>query len=635
MKTSAPAVSILPQQLTGRLYVVDQAIAAADDDGPGSPERPFRTIAPAAARAVAGDTVLVHEGVYRECIAPANSGTAARPLVFRAAPGHRVIVTGSEVFKPTWEAVPGNTRVFTAPLDVAAFGGFNPFARQIRPSRGGGRQGMLILDGKPLREVLTFQALLKEPGTWLTANGMDLVLHLPEGLDDPAKGQFEISVRRRCFAPVRRGMNWIHVIGFVFEHAANDVSLPQVGALSCRSGREWLIQDNIIRYNKTLGIDCGDEGGVSMLPDDTHRDDRYEIGGMRGPWPEPRKISGGHRIVGNHVYGNGQCGIAGLNSDATVCIGNLVEGNAHDIPGFESAGIKFHGLLSGRVEGNVVRDNGAFGIWLDCGNMGSRVTGNVVSRNNAAGIFLEVSDGPTRVDNNIVFANAGDGIYMHDNSEATIDHNLVFDNQHFGIYAHIVTDREMANYSYATGRVVAQQCGCWGHRLFDNLLIRNHAGEISLPAPSSRVYGNTSDANILTAAQGREVLFVVNIKNGEKHNADQAMSAMQQTFEKTGDPGLAATAIHVFQDKGTALSLKQWQALNGMDRNSLAIPAIAMPLVTGDAVRLTLPSDFVWPKPVLAAPTVAPLPPADTLGVIERLSGGEANLPLVPTKMLP
>ena len=51
-----------------------------NDNACGSKEQPFLTISRAAEVAVAGDTVTVHAGVYREWVSPANGGReAVRP----------------------------------------------------------------------------------------------------------------------------------------------------------------------------------------------------------------------------------------------------------------------------------------------------------------------------------------------------------------------------------------------------------------------------------------------------------------------------------------------------------------------------------------------------------------------------
>ena len=56
------ATAVTPRA-EARTWVVAAAHAQADDAGPGTEERPFRTIAPAALAAQPGDTILVHPGV--------------------------------------------------------------------------------------------------------------------------------------------------------------------------------------------------------------------------------------------------------------------------------------------------------------------------------------------------------------------------------------------------------------------------------------------------------------------------------------------------------------------------------------------------------------------------------------------
>ncbi len=75
------------------LYV-DQANTSCSDSGVGSASQPFCTIGAAAARATAGQTVVVASGTYRENVTPANSGTSGAAIVFMAAAGASVTVTG-------------------------------------------------------------------------------------------------------------------------------------------------------------------------------------------------------------------------------------------------------------------------------------------------------------------------------------------------------------------------------------------------------------------------------------------------------------------------------------------------------------------------------------------------------------
>ena len=67
-----------------------------NDQQQGTAEEPLRTISRAAAQAMAGDTVIVHAGVYREWVNPANGGTAEHRIVYRSAGDGEVVITGAE-----------------------------------------------------------------------------------------------------------------------------------------------------------------------------------------------------------------------------------------------------------------------------------------------------------------------------------------------------------------------------------------------------------------------------------------------------------------------------------------------------------------------------------------------------------
>ena len=94
---------------------------------------PLRTLGSAAARLKPGDVCLIHAGVYRETLAPPADGTADAPLMFRAAPGEAVTLSGLDPVTG-WERV--DSRTFRASLawDMGA-------ANQV------------FRDGKPLTEA--------------------------------------------------------------------------------------------------------------------------------------------------------------------------------------------------------------------------------------------------------------------------------------------------------------------------------------------------------------------------------------------------------------------------------------------------------------------------------------------------
>ena len=69
---------------------------AGDDGGPGTVDRPFRTIQRGANRLEPSDTCYVREGVYRESVTLENSGIKGQPVRLRAYPGERPVLDGTE-----------------------------------------------------------------------------------------------------------------------------------------------------------------------------------------------------------------------------------------------------------------------------------------------------------------------------------------------------------------------------------------------------------------------------------------------------------------------------------------------------------------------------------------------------------
>ncbi|MBR6729322.1 MAG: hypothetical protein IKL80_04085, partial [Clostridia bacterium] len=103
-----------PTEGTGNTYHVAQT-ASASDDNLGSFSQPWRTLKKAAAEAEAGDTVIIHKGVYREVLAPQNDGTATNPIIFRAAENEKVVISAT---KPVSGFTTREDGLLTAPVPV-------------------------------------------------------------------------------------------------------------------------------------------------------------------------------------------------------------------------------------------------------------------------------------------------------------------------------------------------------------------------------------------------------------------------------------------------------------------------------------------------------------------------------------
>ncbi|NLX60587.1 MAG: hypothetical protein GXY74_16035 [Phycisphaerae bacterium] len=98
LKPGSPAIGAGPQGRTlgalpwPNVYYVDCRHPGADDEGFGYPGWPFRTVKAALDVVRAGETIVLRDGTYRECIAPQVDG-----IVLRAAEGEAVTVTGADL----------------------------------------------------------------------------------------------------------------------------------------------------------------------------------------------------------------------------------------------------------------------------------------------------------------------------------------------------------------------------------------------------------------------------------------------------------------------------------------------------------------------------------------------------------
>lgn len=429
-----------------KVYHVACENPAASDDNPGTAEKPFATIARAAAALLPGEKVVVHAGTYRECVRPARGGEAPNSMIaYEAAAGEEVHVRGSELWQPEFmpsegwsrRRMPDDLRIWMADLAPELFTGYNPFnATNMSPEfttfvrdwtkeeqqRMQLTRGMIFADGRPLKQVFRFRDLAEQDGTfWVEEPGLRIHLCLWEDAD-PTDATFEVTAREQIFAPAIRRLGYIRVSGFHFEHAADGVPVPQRAALSESRGHHWIIENNTVRWANSCGIDIGNETWHASNPSPDHP-------------------SGHHIIRRNHVSDCGICGIAGVTGvDHTLVEDNLIEriGGQNIERIWETAGLKFHVCRSALIRRNVFRHiHHAPGLWLDCSNANSRITRNVFTdiESLLGAIFIEVTHFTNLIDHNVfwdvrwdrelgVEAHLGPAINVDSGEKCVIAHNL-------------------------------------------------------------------------------------------------------------------------------------------------------------------------------------------------------------------
>lgn len=488
-----------------KTYYVDNGSSRADDAGPGDQGRPFRTIGRAAALLQPGERVVIASGTYRECVRPARGGASPTQMIsYEAAPGAKVVITGSEVLAGAWTQqtaaggrnAPGIT-IWRHDLSAALFpDAYNPFALpSIMPSWSWldtkvadmgpylRRRGLVFVDGKPLEPMEQLRELsqaelppvpdftqppvsvagmpprrrggpiMQEVGGaptarfWIDSDGTAIYVRLERGT--PADHLIEVTTRKAAFAPAQGGAGYIRVKGLTFQHVGNVYPFPQFGLVSLGGGDHWIIEDNTLEWANGAGLVIGSDG--------------YSDGA--------RQAGASHVIRRNTIRYCGICGLAGMGTSNTLVEDNLIEwcGWADAERGWEAAGAKFHRARNMMFRRNVVRHmRHANAVWWDVGNSNCRITGNVFADvvSVGAAVHIEMTTGQNQIDNNIIWdvrnaepgtpgqrGCAGSCIFDNASDKLIIAQNLIGRCDNAGIFAIVRPDR--ANSGTGTDNTVA------------------------------------------------------------------------------------------------------------------------------------------------------------------------------------
>ena len=406
---------------------------------PGTAAEPFETVNHAAQVADAGDTVVVHEGTYREWVRPARGGRSdSRRITYVAAEGEHVKITGAEPVTG-WEQEPDG--VWRAEVPNSLFGEWNPFSEELAgdwvvPDRTRPRThlGDVYLNGSGSYEVGSREALAtiterteivddwsgavvpvvnveQTRRAWYAEVGeRNTVIWANFDGANPNDELVEINVRRSVFYPTVHHRDYITVRGFELAQAACPWTPPtadQPGLIGPNWAKGWIIEDNEIHDAKCSAVSLGKEK-TSGHNYSNERGDKpgyqYQLESVFSA----RQIGwdaehiGSHIVRNNEIYECGQNGVVGH----LGCVFSTIENNhihhiAHkrEFYGYEIGGIKLHAALDVRIEGNRFHDC-SLGTWLDWETQGTRITRNVYF-DNARDLFIEVSHGPYIVDHNV------------------------------------------------------------------------------------------------------------------------------------------------------------------------------------------------------------------------------------------
>lgn len=409
------------------------------DGASGTAKQPFRTINHAAKIALPGDTVQVHDGIYREWVDPQNGGLNKRDrITYEAAPGEHPVIKGSEIVTD-WEKVDGT--VYKKVMPNSFFGDFNPYAEKLtgdwlqKPTEHDIHLGDIYVNGKSMFEATDMDGLYKAERreTWyahVLSTSTEYVLHPEDSIYqwravvdgenttiyanfqdiDPNQATIEINVRPTCFTPKRIGINYITVRGFEMAHAATQMSPPtaeQIGMINTNWSKGWIIEGNHLHDAKCNAVCLGKESSTgnnysSRFGKKSGHCYQFEsvFNGLRAGWS--KENIGSHLVRNNVIHDCGQTGIVGHMG----CAFSRIEHNhiynigiKHEFMCSEMAGIKFHAPIDVVIENNNIH-NCTLGTWLDWQVQGARITRNLYYQNDRD-FQIEVTHGPCTVDNNL------------------------------------------------------------------------------------------------------------------------------------------------------------------------------------------------------------------------------------------
>jgi alpha-L-arabinofuranosidase len=456
---------------------------AGNDQNPGTPAAPFRTIQHAADLAQPGDVITVRAGVYRERVSPPRGGESdMKRIVYQAAPGEKVAIKGSEVVK-NWVKVQDDVWKVTIPNTF--FGGFNPYGDLIHGDwfDARGRQhhtGAVYLNGDWLAEAAKLDDVLKTTTTmplWFgqVDNENTTIWAQIKGVN-PNEQVMEINVRQTVFYPEKPGINYITVRGFIMKHAATPWAPPtaeQIGLIGTHWSKGWIIENNVISHSVCSGIALGKYGDAWDNKSESAEGYIKTIErALQNGWN--KETVGSHIVRNNTISHCEQTGVVG----SLGCSFSIVTGNTiHDIhvrrlfTGAEMAGIKFHGAIDVEISRNHIYRT-CRGLWLDWMAQGTRVSGNLFHDNLDQDLFVEVNHGPFLVDNNIFLS--PESLLDRTSQGGAYIHNLFAGSMNIGSL-----DERMTPYHKAHSTEIAglHNNPCGDDRYYNNVFVQK--GDLS------------------------------------------------------------------------------------------------------------------------------------------------------------
>lgn len=404
---------------TPRTYTVDGANPACSNlaANPGTAANPLCTMAEGTRRAVAGDTVSVRPGAYREQVTQVQSGVTGFPITYKAtAPGVRVLGTQDLSDASKW--TPTATSAWSA--------AFTP----VSPTK------QVFVDGQRLSAAAGASSTTANSFFHDAAAGR---LFVDAGGPNPALGhQIEAGAQTHGFK--LWNLHDVVVDGFEIWGQNGD-------GVSVQAAPNVVVRNSSISMVGIYGVELL---GTTSTTVEANKVDRAASVGIK------MTNSSASTVRGNTSHDNGSHGIGMLGSTGNLLMGNTLYANLFPAQRIANGIDLNFGSSDNIVQGNIAFGNQDSGFEAYNGSHRNLIARNVSYRNGDHG-FDTLGSTQTRYVSNTAYANFNDGFSIEGNSTGTtgVD-NVAVDNglttNEFDLYvATSATDNSTTGFSFDYG----------------------------------------------------------------------------------------------------------------------------------------------------------------------------------------
>src|SRR6266536_1723447 len=420
------------------LYV-DRNNPSCSDTGPGTSTQPFCTIKPAASQATAGQTVQVASGTYPELVTVSNSGAPGSPIVFSAAPGASVTVSGqANGFK-----LAGKSYVTIQGFTVANTSSYGFYVSSSSSN--------VIVSGNTVSNIAS-NGIYVNTLSNVTVSGNTVSNTTSYGIYNRSSSNVTISGNTVSGTQSHA----IYVSPSSSNVTVNDNQVSGITGYGfwANSSSGVTVSGNTISNTSNYGLHVDTSSNVTVSGNDVSFAGQRAVDlikyGIKLTDTTNSLVSGnvshdnsndgifldatttGVRVAGNEAFGNARGYSRAAPGIDVRGYNNTVDRNiSHDN---EDSGFQFYtGSHDNLVVDNLSYGNGDHGI-DDLGSTNQRIISNTVYDNVAAGINVEGSSTGATIENNIAVDNGINSPRTSGNirvdststTGTTVNYNLVF-----------------------------------------------------------------------------------------------------------------------------------------------------------------------------------------------------------------